>query len=155
MQNTARRLKIVVSADGLGIGSGAGAPLLTEAVRVTGLGAGLSTGLARWRRPRAVHDPGKVIADLAVAVALGGDCLADIAVVRAEPGLLARWHPTRWYPGWWRGWPGCPCCAAGDPLGAVGGPAAGLGAGRGCRARCGRRADPGRHRCHHRDRVLR
>ena len=95
MQNTARRLKIVVSADGLGIGSGAGAPLLTEAVRVTGLGAGLSTGLARWRRPRAVHDPGKVIADLAVAVALGGDCLADIAVVRAEPGLLARWHPTR------------------------------------------------------------
>ena len=88
MQNTARRLKTVVSADGLGIGSGAGAPLLTEAVRVTGLGAGLSTGLARWRRPRAVHDPGKVIADLAVAVALGGDCLADIAVVRAEPGLF-------------------------------------------------------------------
>ena len=34
--------------------------------------------------------------------------LADVAVVRAEPGLLARWHPTRWYPGWWRGWPGCP-----------------------------------------------
>jgi len=34
---------------------------------------------------------------------------------------------------------GMPCCAAGDPLGAVGGPAAGLGAGRGCRARRGRR----------------
>jgi hypothetical protein len=46
MQNTARRLKIVVSADGPGIVSGAGALLLTEAVRVTGLGAGLSTGLA-------------------------------------------------------------------------------------------------------------
>jgi hypothetical protein len=56
-------------------------------VRVTGLGAGLSGGLARWRLPRAVHDPGKVIADLAVAVALGGDCLADIAVLRAEPEL--------------------------------------------------------------------
>lgn len=39
---------------------------------------------------------------------------------------MARWHPTRWYPGWWRGCPGCPCCAAGDPLGADGGPAAGL-----------------------------
>ena len=38
----------------------------------------------------------------------GRRLLADIAVVRAEPGLLARWHPTRWYPGWWRGWPGCP-----------------------------------------------
>ena len=39
-------------------------------------------------RPRAVHDPGKIIADLAVAVALGGDCLADVAVLRAEPGLF-------------------------------------------------------------------
>ncbi len=34
-----------------------------------------------------MHDPGKVIADLAVAVALGGDCLADIAALRAEPEL--------------------------------------------------------------------
>ena len=37
--------------------------------------------------PRAVHDPGKVIADLAAAVALGGDCLADIAVLREQPEL--------------------------------------------------------------------
>jgi hypothetical protein len=34
-----------------------------------------------------VHDPGKVGADLAAAVALGGDCLADIAVLREQPGL--------------------------------------------------------------------
>jgi hypothetical protein len=34
-----------------------------------------------------VHDPGKVVADLAAAVALGGDCLADIAVLREQPGL--------------------------------------------------------------------
>jgi hypothetical protein len=39
--------------------------LVAEALRVTGLGAGLSAGLARWRAARAVHDPGKVIADLA------------------------------------------------------------------------------------------
>jgi hypothetical protein len=32
-----------------------------------------------------VHDPGKVVLDLAVAVALGGDCLADAGVLRAEP----------------------------------------------------------------------
>jgi hypothetical protein len=51
------------------------------------LGRGLSQGLARWRAPRAVHDPGKVIADLAAAVALGGDCLADIAVLREQPQL--------------------------------------------------------------------
>jgi pyruvate/2-oxoglutarate dehydrogenase complex dihydrolipoamide acyltransferase (E2) component len=34
-----------------------------------------------------VHDPGKTVLDLAVAVALGGDCLADVGVLRAEPGL--------------------------------------------------------------------
>ena len=35
-----------------------------------------------------MHRPRKIITDLAVAVALGGDCLADIAVLRAEPELF-------------------------------------------------------------------
>jgi Transposase DDE domain group 1 len=87
VQNTARRSKITVSADGKGLVSRAGAVLLAEAARVTGLGEGLSGGLARWRAPRAVHDPGKIIADLVVTLALGGDCLADIAVLRAQPEL--------------------------------------------------------------------
>jgi hypothetical protein len=43
--------------------SQAGAVLLWETMRVTGLGRGLSTGLDRWRAPRAVHDPGKIVAD--------------------------------------------------------------------------------------------
>jgi hypothetical protein len=34
-----------------------------------------------------VHDPGKIVADLAAALALGGDCLADIAVLREQPDL--------------------------------------------------------------------
>lgn len=38
--------------------------------------------------PRAVHDPGKILVDLALAVALGGDCLADIATLRAEPAVF-------------------------------------------------------------------
>ena len=76
-----------VSADGRGLVSQAGAVLLWETMRVTGLGRGLSEGLARWRAPRAVHDPGKIVADLAAAVALGGDCLADIAVLREQPEL--------------------------------------------------------------------
>jgi hypothetical protein len=37
--------------------------------------------------PRAVHDPGKIIADLAAAMALDGNCLAGIAVLRTQPGL--------------------------------------------------------------------
>ena len=87
MNNTARCPKITVSADGPGLVSQAGVLLLLEAVRATGLGAGLSEGLARWRAPRAVHDPGKILTDLVVALALGGDCLADIAVLRAQPQL--------------------------------------------------------------------
>jgi hypothetical protein len=88
MQNTARRPKFAVSDDGNGIVSHAGAVLLTETARVTGLQAGLSRALERWWLPRAVHDPGKIVADLAVAVALGGDCLADAGVLRAEPALF-------------------------------------------------------------------
>jgi len=88
MQNTGRRPKIAVSADGSGIVSQAGALLLTEVVRATGAGTGLSAGLGRWRAARSVHDPGKVITDLAVAVALGGDCLADIAMLRGQPELF-------------------------------------------------------------------
>ena len=76
-----------MSPDGKGLVSQAGAVLLWETIRVTGLGRGLSEGLARWRAPRAVHDPGKIVADLAAMVALGGDCLADIAVLREQPHL--------------------------------------------------------------------
>jgi hypothetical protein len=87
VQNTARRPKITVSADGKGLVSQAGTLLLAEAARVTGLGEGLAGALARWRAPRAVHDPGKILTDLAIALALGGDCLADVAVLRAQPEL--------------------------------------------------------------------
>jgi hypothetical protein len=88
MQNTACRPKITVSADGAGIVSHAGAVLLTGALRVTGLDAGLAAALGRWKAPRAVHHPGKIVADLAMALALGGDCLADIAALRAEPAVF-------------------------------------------------------------------
>jgi hypothetical protein len=87
MKNNARGTRVTVSADGRGLVSQAGAVLLWETMRVTGLARGLSAGLERWRAPRAVHDPGKIIADLAAALALGGDCLADIAVLREQPEL--------------------------------------------------------------------
>jgi Transposase DDE domain group 1 len=87
VKNSARSIRVSVSADGKGLVSQAGAVLLWETLRVTGLGRGLSAALERWRAPRAVHDPGKIVADLAAALALGGDCLADIAVLREQPGL--------------------------------------------------------------------
>ena len=35
-------------------------------------------------------DPGKVLLDLAISAAIGGDCLADIALLRAEPTVFGR-----------------------------------------------------------------
>jgi hypothetical protein len=61
---------------------------LVETVRTSGLDRALSAGLARCRKPNAVHDPAEVLTDLAIALALGGDCLADVALLRAEPGLF-------------------------------------------------------------------
>jgi hypothetical protein len=68
--------------------SSSGALLLREAIRVAGVDRGLSNVLSPWRADRAVHDPGKVLLDVATAVALGGDCLADLGVVRAQPAVF-------------------------------------------------------------------
>jgi DDE family transposase len=68
--------------------SSSGGLLLRQVVRVSGVQRMLSAALAPWRSGRAVHDPGKVLVDLATAVALGGDCLSDLAVVRAQPQLF-------------------------------------------------------------------
>ena len=65
----------------------AGGILLTETIRAAGLDRALSEALSRWRKPLAVHDPGKIICDLAVSLVLGGEALSDIATLRAEPGV--------------------------------------------------------------------
>lgn len=47
----------------------------------------------RWRRgvsPLTVHDPAKVLLDVAVSLALDGDCLADVGLLRAEPSVFGR-----------------------------------------------------------------
>jgi len=68
----------------------AGGVLLTRTVTGTGLDRHLSAALAGWRKRLAIHDPGKIITDLALSLALGGDCLADLALLRAEPGVYGR-----------------------------------------------------------------
>ena len=62
----------------------AGGVLLAEPVRATGLAAEPSRALAPWRKQFSRHDPGKTLTDLALMLAVGGDCLADVATVRAE-----------------------------------------------------------------------
>ncbi|MGW0614505.1 IS1380 family transposase [Streptomyces sp. NPDC002788] len=80
--------RVRVEGGGRGVVSQAGSVLLVETVRKSGLDAAISAGLTPWRKPRAVHDLGKVLLDVALAVALGGDCLADIGMLRAEPGVF-------------------------------------------------------------------
>src|SRR5882757_1701118 len=77
-----------VQGGGGAVVSQAGGVLLVETVRKTGLDTAISAALMPWRKSRAVHDPGKVLLDLALAVALGGDCLSDVAVLRAEPQVF-------------------------------------------------------------------
>lgn len=79
-----------VDTTGAAVVSQAGGALLTATIGAVGLDRALSQALAPWRPATAVHDPAKVALDLAVTLAVGGDCLADIAVLRAEPGLYGR-----------------------------------------------------------------
>jgi hypothetical protein len=72
--------------------STAGAVLLAQTARVSGLERQLHARVKPWRRSRAIHDPAKILLDLAITVAVGGDCAADVAVLRAQPevfGLVA------------------------------------------------------------------
>ena len=66
----------------------AGSTLLLRTAQTVGLPQELRQALAPWRKPLAVHDPGKVLLDLAVSLAIGGDCLADIAQLRAAPEVF-------------------------------------------------------------------
>jgi hypothetical protein len=76
--------------DGAGtqVVSHAGAVLSTGTIRATGLDAALSPALERWRPAGAVHEPAKVLPDLAIGLAVGGDCVADVALLRAQPGVF-------------------------------------------------------------------
>jgi Transposase DDE domain group 1 len=81
-------LSVIVGGESLV--SHAGGVLLVETAQRSGLAGQLARLLRSWRKPLAVHDPGKIVADLAIAVALGGDAACDVAVLRAQPGVFGR-----------------------------------------------------------------
>jgi hypothetical protein len=88
VQRDGRRFTVDVASDGDGLVSHAGAALLTEAADRLGLTDALSRALAPMRERRGRHDPGRVVCDLAVMVADGGDCLADLRAVRDQQVLF-------------------------------------------------------------------
>ena len=78
----------MVSADGGGVVSHAGSRLLADLADATTLTAELSAVLDGLRRSRSRHDPGRVLVDLAVAIADGAETISDIAILADQPGLF-------------------------------------------------------------------
>jgi hypothetical protein len=77
--------RVKVSADGAGLVSRTGAALLRELTDDTGLAAGWSRELLdTYKALPTVHMPGRVLADLAVMIADGGDALSHLATLRDQ-----------------------------------------------------------------------
>jgi len=83
-----RQVTVEVAADGDGLVSHAGTALLAQVADKTGLTRALSSGLSGLRQRRGGHDPGRVVRDLAVMLAGGGDCLADLGAVGDQAALF-------------------------------------------------------------------
>jgi len=89
MVKRATRLGTVeVTADGEGLISHAGAALLVELADRVGLTDELSDALAPTRERRSAHDPGRVLRDVAVMLADGGDCVTDVEAYQGQERLF-------------------------------------------------------------------
>ena len=87
-KRSGRYPRLTVDGHGSSVVPNAGAVLLLRTAEAVGLDAALSEAIEPWRRPLARHDPGKILLDLAVSLAVGGDCLADLGQLRAAPEVF-------------------------------------------------------------------
>jgi Transposase DDE domain group 1 len=88
VQRDDRDFTVEVTADGDGLMSHAGSALVSRVADKTGLTRALSRGLAGMRERRAGHDPGRVVRDLAVMLADGGEALCDLGALRGQAPLF-------------------------------------------------------------------
>ena len=65
-----------------------GSVLLSQVADRTGLTGALTAGLAALKQRRSGYEPGRVLRDLAVMLADGGDCLADLRGLRDQQLLF-------------------------------------------------------------------
>ncbi len=87
MQTTTAKAYPIVTADGVGVVSHAGTVLLAEAADRFGLTAALSEALHPLRARRSGHDPGRVLVDVAVAIADGAETISDVQALADQPDL--------------------------------------------------------------------
>jgi hypothetical protein len=83
-----RPVTVEVTSDGAGLVSHAGSALLSQVADKLGLTSALSLRLAGLKQRRRGHDPGRVIRDLAVMLADGGECVSDLGAVREQDALF-------------------------------------------------------------------
>jgi hypothetical protein len=88
VQATTIRPKITVTADGAGVVSRVGSRLLADVADRTTLTGELAEALGGLRRARARYEPGRVLVDLAVAVADGATTISEIAVLGDQAALF-------------------------------------------------------------------
>lgn len=96
MKTTGWMKGLKVTADGTGVVSHAGVTLVRALADNTGLTRGLSKALASARL--LIHDRGRVLADLACAIADGGEAISDFRVMRDQGELFGPVAsvPTAW-----------------------------------------------------------
>ena len=68
--------------------SHAGTALLGQVADKSGLTRALSRGLAEMRERKGGHDPGRIVRDLAVMLADGGEALCDLGAIREQAPLF-------------------------------------------------------------------
>ncbi len=85
-----RWITVEVTSDGAGVVSHAGSALLAQVADKLGLTGALSLRLAGLKQRRRGHDPGRVIRDLAVMLADGGECVSDLGAVRDQQALFGQ-----------------------------------------------------------------
>jgi hypothetical protein len=98
VKRSARVGRVKVTADGEGLVSHAGAELLREMSEFTGLSAAWDAALLGTYKALPIHFPGRVLADMAVAIADGADSISDLRALREQPGLFGpvASTPTTW-----------------------------------------------------------
>jgi Transposase DDE domain group 1 len=85
-----RPVTVEVTADGPGLVSHAGTALLGQVADKLGLTSALSVRLAGIKQRRRGHDPGRVVRDLAVMLADGGECVSDLGATRDQDALFGK-----------------------------------------------------------------
>jgi len=87
VQPTTSRTPPTITCDGTGVVSHAGTVLLAELADRIGLTAALSEATDGLRERRAGHDPGRVLVDVAVAIADGAVTITDVQALADQQGL--------------------------------------------------------------------